>query len=63
MKIRFLCSVAGPDWTANTKEPIDLPDEEAQRFIDSGQAVAVEVRRKATRQKYEKAVTETPEEV
>lgn len=61
MKIRFKTSAAGADWTANAGADIELPDDEAARFVEAGLADAVELKRKATKQKYEKAVISEPE--
>lgn len=55
MKVKLLTSRAGPGLAQTVGEVIDLPDAEAKRLIEAGQAVP------ERRTKTEKAVAEAPE--
>jgi hypothetical protein len=41
MKIRMLTSIAGPDWSAQPGDEIEIDDAEAARHIEAGHAEAV----------------------
>ena len=57
MKVRFLESAAIGDWEIYKKgEEVDLPDDKAQRQIDSGAAISIEVRTATDKTKTRKAV-------
>lgn len=56
MKIKLLIGRVGPAGTFNRGDEIDVPDAEARRMIDRGQAVPVRSAKK------EKAVRSTPVE-
>lgn len=49
MKLKFLVSVGGVDFTYQQGEEYEVEPEEAKRFIEAG--YAEEVNRKTTRQK------------
>ena len=56
MKIKFLVSVSSSVFgSPQIGEPVDVPDDEAQRFIDSGAAEKVAVtKKKVTKKKVTK---------
>jgi hypothetical protein len=42
MKVRFLVSIAGANWSARPKQVLDVPALEAARYIAAGIAEAIE---------------------
>lgn len=53
MKLKLLVSRSGPDGAQNAGDEIDVPDDEAGRMIEAGQAVPV---RKAVAEKATKRI-------
>lgn len=58
MKVRLLTSLAGPEWSGQHGETVDLPEATAVWLLERGQAEPIreEPRRKAVASKREKAI-------
>lgn len=48
MKIKMLVSIAGPDYSANVGDELDLPDDEATRLLEADPAMAIPVAKPVT---------------